>query len=134
MTLHVPTTCDRIKTNAALGTYVLKVGSADSDVLVGGARSVNGVEVQTWTHAQLFNKPQPFDVAKGERHQIIVNATFTGGANAAGAGGSNTATTGGSNATVTVVVTMDDQPVAPPCTLTRQGDVMAAIAVLAPKA
>ena len=108
-------TCDRIVNNAPLGKHVLKVSSADSDVVVGGARSVNEVEVETWTHDQLFNVPKEFTVKKGERHQLLVFGTFPAR----------------STATVTVVVTKNDVPVAPACTLTRKGNTMAAIEVLA---
>jgi hypothetical protein len=105
-------TCDHKKAPANVGMHFLHVGLPPNNVTVTGDRSVNGVVVETWTHADL-QTPRPFEVKNGERHQVNVRALFMG------------------PATVTVTVKFngaDQTP--PPCTLTQDGFHTSAIGLI----
>jgi hypothetical protein len=69
--------CEKIIAPAQLGEYELHVSQNGTSDAVHGARAVNGVEVETWTHSDLVeNSPQRFIVNEGERHSIKVFGTF----------------------------------------------------------
>ena len=69
--------CDKIIMPAALGTYELHVTQNGQIDTVHGVHSVNGTQVETWTHADLVgNSPQTFDVEGTDRHVVQVFATF----------------------------------------------------------
>jgi hypothetical protein len=94
---------------------VLLVSSASgpNEVTVTGSRSIDGAILATWVHSEIMNQPKDIVVAAGERHQVLVQASFT------------------SDATVTVTMRRDGVDVVPPCTLTQIGNDQCAIALIA---
>ncbi|MDX1430322.1 MAG: hypothetical protein R3282_08545 [Rhodothermales bacterium] len=107
--------CDRIFSPAPTGTYQLEVASSDggSNVTISGRHGVDGLEVESWTQSDLLNQTIDLEVRDSERHQIVVLATFV------------------TDATVVVTVRRNGAEVVPPCTLTRDGNDQAAVALLA---
>lgn len=107
--------CRRVISPAELGQYELHVSAAGPNVVLNGIHSVDGVEVDSWTHSELVREgPHAITVAKRERHRILVFASFK-------------------SADKAEVELVRDGQTLRKCDLERDGKTSSSMSVLAPK-